>query len=307
MNIKKILNNLGIKYTPGPTKNVSVGIIGVSCPFCGDSSNHLGIFPSGGWSCWKCKRTGNLYQLLNKLKGISLKDYRLLVGLSDNFTVIDESKLQHKIQHILKRSQIKVNPISLVIPVPPEAQFITINSKWPSLLKWLDKRKFTLADCQNWEAMYADGGEYNHRIIFPIQDESGNYVGFQSRDVTGLTNLKYKGPSEFKIHNQLYGLDKAGKQVIIVEGVLDAWRVGENAVASFNKSMSMKQREILYNNVEEIIIAWDGDAYVEMMREARWWSGISFPVRMVKLPKGYDPDKFILEKGKEAWNQLLNS
>lgn len=301
MKVEDILKNLNIPYVIGPTKNVSYGMVGINCPYCQDSSNHLGIFPNKKWSCWKCKRTGHLFTLLQTLIKIEYQDYRVLIDSPKKWDI----DIQTTIRNILAKPIPPKIEEPLVFPIPKEAKPIPRNPPWNLLTEWLEKRKFTTDNCILWGAKYADSGYYNSRLILPILDINKKLVGFQAKDLTEKGNVPYDQPKDFKIKSHLYGLWRASKRVIVVEGVLDVWRIGGGAVASFGKGLSKEQRNLLYTNVKEIILAWDGDAIVEAEKEARWWKGIGFPIKVIRLPKEFDPDKFVLQEGRKKWNELL--
>jgi hypothetical protein len=74
LNLIEYLDDKNISYSTSG-KNVSSGWIGISCPFCGDSSNHLGInLESKVFSCWKCGEKGNFIKLAMELEGLSFKE-----------------------------------------------------------------------------------------------------------------------------------------------------------------------------------------------------------------------------------------
>ena len=66
IDIREVLDELNIYYTESG-KNVSTNWIGVTCPFCDDTSNHLGIHIANKTvSCFKCGTTGTVIKYLTE-------------------------------------------------------------------------------------------------------------------------------------------------------------------------------------------------------------------------------------------------
>lgn len=84
-----------------------------------------------------------------------------------------------------------------------------------------------------------EGINYGNRIIIPIHDLDGNLISFQGRDVTGNKDVeRYKvcpvNKSVMHYKDVVYGGHLAtGRRVVVVEGVVDAWKLGPGAVATF--------------------------------------------------------------------------
>ena len=102
-------------------------------------------------------------------------------------------------------------------------------------------------------------GDYKHRIIIPIIYQ-GQTVSYQGRDITGRANLPYKACpiSEEIFHHKhlVYNFDSATKNAIVVEGILDAWRIGAGAVATFGTGYTTKQAQLL-RKFERVFILYD--------------------------------------------------
>ena len=113
-------------------------------------------------------------------------------------------------------------------------------------------------------------GDYKHRIIAPIYFK-GNMVSYQARIPIDGSDLPYKACKEENeiIHhkNILYGLDLAkALDVVLVEGITDAWRMGPGAVASFGIKMKMSQILLLAEHFKFIHIMFDDER--QAIREA---------------------------------------
>ena len=92
-------------------------------------------------------------------------------------------------------------------------------------------------------------GPYKYRIIAPVY-YNRQLVSYQGRDISGKSALRYKACSqkdEVKDHKHcLYGSWLApGDTVVVVEGILDAWRLGPGAVATFGINYTTAQLNLL--------------------------------------------------------------
>ena len=107
---------------------------------------------------------------------------------------------------------------------------------------------------------------YSHRIFFPIYSRKGEICGFQGRAIAE-SGAKYLTAPWMNKSEVLYGCHEYPTGVghlLLVEGVMDklGWhKVGLNAVASFGKSISDAQIEILLDiNPDVLYLAYDRDA-----------------------------------------------
>lgn len=160
------------------------------------------------------------------------------------------------------------------------------------------------------------------RIMFPIYHPSGAVIGFSARKYKEETfGGKYVNTPEtplFKKSRVLFGLNHCRRriikerQVIIVEGQIDALRLiheGFNfAVAAQGTAFGQEHTDELANmGVTTVYLALDSD---EAGREAAAKVGDLFQkrgieVKIVPLPAGSDPDTYLMEKGPEAFQQLM--
>jgi hypothetical protein len=131
------------------------------------------------------------------------------------------------------------------------------------------------------------------RLIFPIY-RAGVMVGYQAR-VIGDHQVKYYTMPGLRKQYMLYNGDRAKDYDfgVVVEGVLDAIRVGPQAVALLGKHMSWRQRELIiaYWGSGALCILLDPDAMKEMERIQRMINPQSFRWGSFCLPlqPGTDP------------------
>jgi len=267
-------------------KNVSQGWTNIHCPFCeeNDPSFHLGISPQGFFSCWICSESGHITKLIQKIENCSwLKAQRIF----DSFQ--HEDFFEEKIIE-------KQNKIFL----PKEC-----SSNFPQrYLNYLKKRRF---DPNNLIMKYnlkcpGNIGKWKFRIIIPFYFEN-KLVTFSSLDITDQQAIKYKHqPKEeaiFPVKEVLYNIDSVSRKMILVEGITDAWRVGNGCCAIMGKQITSEQiNQIVRKNIKEVLVILDSDATEQGKKIAKQLSGIIPSVEYIELSSG-DPDDFSDNEVKE--------
>jgi DNA primase len=158
---------------------------------------------------------------------------------------------------------------------------------------------------------------FRDRVIFPINNISGQPIGFGGRTIHENNYLaKYINSPEtlfFKKGSNLYNLDLARKlsnkidHVYLVEGYMDVIGLSkngiENVVANLGTSLTDKQILILNQFFEGIIICFDGDesGYKAALRAAENSIKELQPEKQISflfLPDGEDPDSYANKNGK---------
>ena len=161
---------------------------------------------------------------------------------------------------------------------------------------------------------------FRNRIIFPINNISGNIIGFGGRIVDDNKNLaKYINSPEtpfFKKGSNLYNLDKARKlsnkleDVFLVEGYMDVIGLSkngiDNTVANLGTALTSKQIQILNQFYNHIIICFDGDqsGYKAALRAAENIIDELKPDKKISfliLENNLDPDNFVNKFGKDKF------
>lgn len=140
-------------------------------------------------------------------------------------------------------------------------------------------------------------GRYAGRVILPVHLE-GRLVAFQARDITGRSKVKYLGPAGARLGEALFNLDHARvlPSIVLCEGIISAICAGENAVASFGKSLKPVQRALLAEAGRPVTILFDAaktdtgarDAHLEAEIAAQALHRAGVPVRIARLQRG-DP------------------
>ncbi|SVA29360.1 uncharacterized protein METZ01_LOCUS82214 [marine metagenome] len=167
---------------------------------------------------------------------------------------------------------------------------------------------------------------FRNRIIFPINNISGNPIGIGGRVLEENNNLaKYINSPEtefFRKGSNLFNLDNARKlsnkleDIYLVEGYMDVIGLNkngiENAVANLGTSLTNRQILILNQFFENIIICFDGDesGYKAALRAAENSIIELKPEKKISflfLPDKHDPDSFANKHGKEYFMEFSNN
>ncbi len=166
---------------------------------------------------------------------------------------------------------------------------------------------------------------FRNRIIFPINNISGNIIGFGGRIIDDNKNLaKYINSPEtpfFKKGSNLYNLDKARKlsnkleDVYLVEGYMDVIGLSkngiENTVANLGTALTSKQIQTLNQFYNHIIICFDGDqsGYKAALRAAENIIDELKPDKKISfllLENNLDPDNYVNKFGKDKFLEISN-
>ena len=110
------------------------------------------------------------------------------------------------------------------------------------------------------------------RLVMPIVFD-GAKVGWQCRYIgtPPSKNIpKYFSAPGMSIKNYLYDYDRAKSFpfVVVVEGIFDAWAIGQGAVALFGKTASRRQLELLHS-WQMVLLYLDSDAVEEAHKIAK--------------------------------------
>jgi len=165
--------------------------------------------------------------------------------------------------------------------------------------------------------------QFRDRLMFPIHNSFGEVIAFGGRlleEKPGVgkyinspgTELYTKGKELYGLHKTKYNISKAGS-AIVCEGYFDFLRLFEsgftNAVASLGTALTEDQITLLKRFTEHGVMLYDGDAagIKAAVRGGLLCLSRGMEVSVGILPAGEDPDSLILNQGKDAMQQLLDS
>ena len=293
-----IYDNLRIRWWDRG-KNVTQGWVNVQCPLCSDASNHCGTNPATGlFHCWKCGKKGSFVNLLMALSDLPFGQCNSLIeepSVSFKQPTIDRIKTE------LYGEETEEEPEAEITTVLPKTfELITETTHFALLDSYLKRRRISIHTLIKYGCGICRAGDYMNRCIFPVYYE-GKLVSYQGADMTGFASLKYQSAplSMGRINDYLYGLDEIKKRMIIVEGILDKLRTGEEAVAAFTSTITPQQFKLIISmELDELYFCFDPEvlAYFKARAQAEKFRPFISIVEVVKLPLGYDPDKLGQEK-----------
>jgi len=168
-----------------------------------------------------------------------------------------------------------------------------------------------------------DGSLYDrfrHRLMFPIQNESGKIIGFGGRALDPNEQAKYLNSPETEIYRKsyvLYNLHRAkhgirqADRVVLVEGYMDVIGVYASGVhevvASCGTALTSQQVQTMKRHSEKIVVNFDPDAAGANAaeRSLNMLLDEGMHVRILALDGGLDPDEYCKERGAEAYTEKL--
>ena len=164
---------------------------------------------------------------------------------------------------------------------------------------------------------------FRDRIMFPIRNVKGEYIGFGGR-VLGDEKPKYLNSPEtpvFSKGRELYGLFEARNAlrdqgyVLVTEGYMDVVALAQlgfpNVVATLGTACTAEHVQKLFRFTDSVVFSFDGDAAGRRAARKALDGALAFAtdVRSVKflfLPTEHDPDSFIRSFGKEAFARYVS-
>lgn len=292
---RSLFDDLNIEYKDSG-KNISNGWLGIDCPYCGDSSNHLGLNLSNNlFSCWRCSERGTVVKLVKEIKQISYHQANLLMIQYQRdgiFTQVEEQNPTHtNVGGQGRNVLVWPNPI---LDSAPELhrRYLQSRNFDPDFLT----KKYGLRFTPN-------TGPYRFRIIAPM-NLSGKAVSWIAADIIrNKERIPYlKCPVEMSIVNAnscLYNIDSVKDVAVICEGITDCWRIGDGSVATLTKNVTSEQTLLLtQRGVRKVLIMFDSDALEQAHNVARRLSGL-FKTEVIELSEG-DPADFNLGEVSEV-------
>ncbi|OZS45368.1 DNA primase [Photobacterium sanguinicancri] len=163
---------------------------------------------------------------------------------------------------------------------------------------------------------------FRGRVMFPIHDRRGRVIGFGGR-VLGDGTPKYLNSPETPIFHkgrELYGLYEVmqayrePERLLVVEGYMDVVALAQfgvdYAVASLGTATTGEHMQTLFRQTGTVVCCYDGD---RAGRDAAWRAmeqALPFltdgrQLKFMFLPDGEDPDSYIRQYGKEAFEQSV--
>ena len=160
--------------------------------------------------------------------------------------------------------------------------------------------------------------KFRKRVMFPILNESGRVIAFTGRTLeTGeKAGPKYFNSPETPLYSKslvLFNLDKARTAIrqaefaLLVEGQMDCISVYlrgiQNVIATSGTAFTEQQVALLRRHTSNVLVNFDPDQAGSNAAEKSiaLLTEEGFTIKLITLEGGLDPDRFIRERGVEAY------
>jgi DNA primase len=163
---------------------------------------------------------------------------------------------------------------------------------------------------------------FRKRVVFPIANESGRVIAFTARTLeTGeKAGAKYINSPETALYSKgqvLFNLDKARTVIrqagfaLLVEGQMDCISVFlrgiQNVIATSGTAFTEQQVAILKRHTSNVVVNFDPDTAGANAAEKSiaLLTEEGFSIRIVTLDGGLDPDRYVRERGVQAYSEAI--
>lgn len=317
------------------------------CPFHNDTNPSLTVSPTKKiYTCFSCGASGNVFTFIQNFEKVSfveavarlarkvgialniddgnkksqiLKKYYDMLEISTNFyqfSLYNTTEGKEAIKYLYKRGLNDKIIKRFRIGLAPRSNDL--------LYKALLQEKYQPLDMIEAGLVRGDKNYYDvfrNRIVFPLEDITGNIVGFSGRVYRdGVQEAKYLNSSEnaiFKKNQILYNIEQARSEirsndaVFVFEGFMDviaAHRAGiDNAVAVMGTALTDYHVRTLKKLSNNIIFCFDGDNAGKTATQKAIYAATNQKIncKAVLMPDESDPDDYLATAGAEKLTDLL--
>ncbi|MEX0784453.1 MAG: DNA primase [Dehalococcoidia bacterium] len=338
------------------------------CPFHSEKTPSFYVFPDKGtWRCFgSCGEGGDLFSFVQKRENLDFRDaLRQLAAEAGVELSAESSQRRTRTDKLAAVVSAAVDFYQRCLREPggeearaylyekrglkPEAveafRLGWAPNEWRVLRDYLASRGYGESDMIGAGLLVepdSGGAPYDRfrgRVIIPITDERGIFVGMGGRGLQGEEPKYLNSPQTdlFDKGRTLFGLDLAAKPIreagvaVVVEGYMDVigpWQAGfQNVVATMGTSLTEHHVALLKRHAKRVVLAMDPDAAglaateragglflgfdspESAARSARTAQAITrgsdLDLRVAPLPAGYDPDE-IARDDPDGWKQAID-
>ena len=238
MNVVDLFDSLGVEYITEGSHHCTTGWLQLPwCPSCstaGDRNYRLGVHTvSKAWNCWSCGRLRGA-DAMSTITGLGVDECARLLGQCEQWLTVSAPRKKGKV----------VIPDGVVDMLPAHREY-------------LRSRKISPDYAAEVWGVRGIGPQRRlpWRLWLPVRLD--RVLSWTTRTI-GERGPRYVSASQEEEaipHKELlYGEELAGNSVIVVEGPLDAMRIGEGAVASFGTSWTTAQAKRLSRFSKRVIV-----------------------------------------------------
>lgn len=295
-------------YTPELVEDDSE--ITICCTLCSDDRPRLYIScDSGAWTDFHCGESGGLHRLLTAVCGLDVTD---AIDLARSWRDADAIETDY-----LAPREEKAQPAAVDVVLP--AQMLPIDRRTPEqFAKYLERRHVSLELAAARGVGYCEAGRYARRIIVPVETDGHLYTFVARTILSQCPNCaerldkcvcsrpfpKVLTPKGGHPRLTVYNFDAVRRggspSLVVVEGVFDALRLPNEAVALLGSTASHTQIALLAGLARgrRCILALDGDmaGYRGALKLADALTAELVQVSVALLPSGSDPGSLRAEE-----------
>ena len=303
------------------------------CPMHGEKTPSLSVSPEKGvYYCFGCQRSGDAITFVQEMDNLdfagAVESLASRYGIELRYTTKDEGSHRARKRGLLDAVEKAVafyHDRLLTSPDAGEARSYLRSrgydgdvvrryrigwapDAWDQLARHLRLGADDLRDAGLGFVNKAGRQQdfFRARVMFPIQDERGDAVGFGGRILPGHEGSKYKNTTTesavydksrvlYGLHTHREGIVKAG-EAIICEGYTDVIGFAgagiPRAVATCGTAMTEEHVKLLKRfSASRLVLAFDADAagLAAAARVYEWEREHDLEVRVADLPAGVDP------------------
>jgi len=339
-----------------PLKKGGANFMGL-CPFHSEKTPSFTVSPSKQFfHCFGCGKSGDAIAFLMEHAGLgfaeAVRDLAAHVGMSVPQEHASAAERQAQAQHKQRQAT-----LAEVLQKAAAAYSQHLQTS-PQAAAYLRQRGIAAASAQRFALGYAPAGwrtlasvfahyddasleeaglvvahtaqdapgkrydRFRHRVMFPIRNVKGEYVGFGARAL-GEEKPKYLNSPEtplFHKGRELYGLYEArtalrdSGHVLVVEGYMDvialAQRGFANTVATLGTACTDEHVRKLFRFTSALVFSFDGDASGRNAARKALLAALPHAsdtrsVKFLFLPAEHDPDSYIRAHGPQAFARCV--
>lgn len=331
-----------------------------NCPFHGEKTPSFMITPElQMYKCFGCGRHGDCFTFLEEHEGMEFGDaLKYLAEKAGIKLVMQKDDSVSEKEKIFEINKSAVNFFDYALTNHPEGKkvmdYLTKDrglttesiktfkigyspSSFGALTDYLvGKKKFKLSDVEKTGLIVGGGKAFDRfrgRVIFPLMDHRGEYVGFAGRILPWAKQdmAKYINSPETLVYHKsklLYGLNitkgdiRSKKFAIVVEGELDmisSYTAGiKNVVAIKGSVLTEDHIRLIGRFCQQIVMCLDSDFAGDeaAKRGAIMAINLGFDVKVAHLEKFKDPDEAArndpegfrktIDEAVSLWDFLIN-
>lgn len=198
----------------------------VKCPSCNEKKkNKLKLIirlDDGRYQCWVC--------------GIK--------GANVSYLASKYGKLNEDLSNTFGKKVKKIEGIERTLELPKSSTFLLNKSCDPdqaAVLRYVKRRGLSNLDVYRWRMLYSSNRSHRRRVIIPSFDADGNLNYYVARSIDSNRIPRYMNSKVSKndiIFNEI-DIDWS-KQIVLVEGVFDAMKCGNNVIPILGSTLSKK-------------------------------------------------------------------